>query len=121
MSRENAMKFTVVGLMVLLTTVPALGQRPSDPALVVPQDAPRLDYVAVAEPLTLPADVTMGAPASVAFDSRGHLYLVNRGPQPVMEFDPDGRFVRSLGEGLFVLTHGIDVDRDGNVWVTDVG
>ncbi|MGH9147619.1 MAG: peptidyl-alpha-hydroxyglycine alpha-amidating lyase family protein [Vicinamibacterales bacterium] len=115
------MKFTVLGLTMLLTVVPALAQRPSDPALVVPQEAPPLDFVAVPEPLKLPADVTMGAAASVAFDSKGHLYVLNRGPQPLAEFDANGRFIRSFGEGLFVRTHGMDIDRDGNIWVTDVG
>ena len=115
------MKFTTLGLTMLLTVVPALAQRPSDPALVVPQEAPPLDFVAVSEPLKLPAGVTMGAAASVAFDSKGHLYVLNRGPQPLAEFDANGRFIRSFGEGLFVRTHGMDIDRDGNIWVTDVG
>ena len=51
--KENAMKIAAVGLM-FLTVVPALAQRPSDPALIVPQTAPLLDYVAVPDPLTLP-------------------------------------------------------------------
>ena len=38
---------------------------------------------------------------------------------PVIQFDREGRFVRSFGGGLFVWPHGLDVDRSGNVWVTD--
>ncbi len=37
----------------------------------------------------------------------------------VMEFDASGRLVRSFGAGMFVFPHGIHVDREGNVWVTD--
>jgi sugar lactone lactonase YvrE len=37
----------------------------------------------------------------------------------VLKFDEDGKLVRSFGAGLFVFPHGIHVDRDGNVWVTD--
>jgi DNA-binding beta-propeller fold protein YncE len=37
----------------------------------------------------------------------------------VVKFDPDGNAVASFGGGLFIWPHGIDVDRDGNVWVTD--
>jgi sugar lactone lactonase YvrE len=37
----------------------------------------------------------------------------------VLKFDPSGAFVRSFGAGLFVFPHGIHVDREGNVWVTD--
>jgi DNA-binding beta-propeller fold protein YncE len=99
----------------------AHAQRPSDPALLVPQDAPALDYVAVADPLSLPAGTTMGAAASVAFDSTGHLWVLTRGQHPLIEFDAKGTFVRAFGEGLFTRTHGLKFDRDGNIWVTDVG
>jgi sugar lactone lactonase YvrE len=71
--------------------------------------------------VTLPAGTTMGAPASTAFDSKGHLWVLNRGPQALMEFEPDGKFIRSMGEGLFTRTHGVKIDRDDNLWVTDVG
>jgi sugar lactone lactonase YvrE len=106
--------------LVCLAAAPLLAQRPSDPALLIPQTAPELDYVAVPNALTLPAGITMGAPASVAFDSQGHLFVLNRGPQPLLEFDSNGTFVRSLGEGLFTRSHGLRIDRDGNIWATDV-
>jgi DNA-binding beta-propeller fold protein YncE len=38
---------------------------------------------------------------------------------PVHLFDEFGKEVRSFGGGMFVWPHGIHVDRDGNVWVTD--
>ena len=99
----------------------AFAQRPSNPALLIPQAAPELDYVASANPVTLPAGTTMGAPASVAFDAKGHLIVLNRGPQALMEFDMDGKFLRAFGEGLFTRTHGLRIDPAGNIWVTDVG
>ena len=37
----------------------------------------------------------------------------------VMKFDSTGKLVTSFGNGLLVFPHGIHVDRDGNVWVTD--
>jgi sugar lactone lactonase YvrE len=107
--------------LVFLAAAPLLAQRPSDPALLIPQTAPELDYVAVPNGVNLPAGVTMGAPASVAFDSRGHLFVLNRGPQPLLEFDSDGTFVRALGEGMFTRSHGLRIDREGNIWATDVG
>ena len=115
------MRKAVVAALVLLTTAPAVAQRPSDPALLVPQAAPELDYVAVPDPLPIPAGTTMGAPASVAFDAKGHLWVLTRGPQPLFEFDANGAFVRAFGEGLFTRTHGLRFDADGNIWVSDVG
>ncbi len=38
---------------------------------------------------------------------------------PVLKFDPDGNVVESFGSGMFIWPHGIDVDSEGNVWVTD--
>jgi DNA-binding beta-propeller fold protein YncE len=38
---------------------------------------------------------------------------------PVHLFDQEGREVRSFGGGMFVWPHGIHVDADGNIWVTD--
>jgi len=38
---------------------------------------------------------------------------------PVHLFDETGKEVRSFGGGMFVWPHGVHVDRDGNVWVTD--
>ncbi len=87
-------------LTILLLGSSALAQPPKDPALLIPQEAPLLDYVAVPDPLTLSTGVTMGASTSLAFDA-------------------DGRFLRAFGEGLFTRTHGLHIDREGNIWVTD--
>lgn len=38
---------------------------------------------------------------------------------PILRFDASGKLVRSFGAGLLVSPHGIHVDRDGNLWVTD--
>ncbi len=38
---------------------------------------------------------------------------------PVHHFDENGKEIRSFGGGLFVWPHGIHVDADGNVWVSD--
>jgi len=38
---------------------------------------------------------------------------------PVHHFDESGKEIKSFGGGMFVWPHGIHVDPDGNVWVTD--
>jgi streptogramin lyase len=38
---------------------------------------------------------------------------------PILKFDRSGKLVKSFGAGLLVSPHGIYVDRDGNIWVTD--
>ncbi len=37
----------------------------------------------------------------------------------VLKFDQSGKLLASFAPGLMVFPHGIHVDRDGNVWVTD--
>jgi sugar lactone lactonase YvrE len=63
----------------------------------------------------------MGATASVAFDANGHLFVLTRGDKTFFEFNPDGSFIRSFGDKLFTRSHGLRIDRDGNLWATDVG
>ncbi len=114
--RKSAILFTA-----LWVGTCAFAQRPTNPALLIPQEAPPLDYVAVADPLPVPAGVNMGASSSVAFDSKGHLFVLSRGAQALTEFDENGKFIRAFGEGLFTRSHGLRIDKDGNIWTTDVG
>jgi sugar lactone lactonase YvrE len=37
----------------------------------------------------------------------------------ILKFDPEGKLVRSFGAGMFIFPHGMHVDREGNVWLTD--
>jgi sugar lactone lactonase YvrE len=37
----------------------------------------------------------------------------------ILKFDTNGTLVKAFGEGLLIFPHGIHVDRDGNIWVTD--
>jgi len=116
------MRTIAVALMISLISLTSVAQRPSDPALLVPQTAPELEYVSVPNPFSFPAGITfMGAPAALAFDSKGHLFVVTRGNPSLYEFDADGKFIRSFGEGLFTRTHGLRIDKEGNIWVADTG
>ena len=51
----------------------------------------------------------------------GDATCLNRGDAnpPILEFNPAGRLLRSLGVGLFAHPHGFTVDQQGNIWATD--
>jgi len=115
------MRIAAIALVVLSLAGSALAQRPSDPALLVPQEAPAMDYVAVPTAVTLPDGVTMGATAAAAFDAKGHLWVLTRGAVAFFEFDDKGTYLRSFGDKLFTRAHGPRLDRDGNLWAGDVG
>lgn len=38
---------------------------------------------------------------------------------PVIQFDLEGNVISSFGGGLFIWPHGLGIDPDGNIWVTD--
>ena len=112
-------RVAALGVLLLIGSTLA-AQRPSDPALLIPETAPPLDYAPVANPVTLPEGTKMGATAAVAFDAKGHLFVLARGGASFFEFDPAGTFVRSFGDPM-TRAHGLRIDRDGNLWATDVG
>ena len=89
-----------------------------DPAQM--ENAPDLGYQAVPHGLQIPEGVEMGAPSSVTWTSNNRLLVFNRGPNPLMEFDEDGNFMRSWGEGQYVRPHGMRLDQQGHIWTTDV-
>jgi len=52
----------------------------------------------------------------------GQATCIERGTAnpPILEFDPSGKLLKSLGVGLFAYPHGFTIDADGSLWVTDV-
>jgi DNA-binding beta-propeller fold protein YncE len=54
-----------------------------------------------------------------AFDRCGGNFCVGSTVAPILKFDASGALVKSFGAGMFIRPHGIYVDRDGNIWVTD--
>jgi sugar lactone lactonase YvrE len=79
------------------------------------------DYIPVPDAFELPANMNFGSVSGVAINSKGHIFLLHRGPNPLMEFTADGKFVRALGDGLYDRPHGLRIDREDNIWTTDVG
>ena len=77
----------------------------------------------------MPAGRTWGSTSAVEIDRDGKsIWVAERcGANScldstldvVLKFDESGKLVKSFGGGLMIFPHGIHVDRDGNVWVTD--
>jgi DNA-binding beta-propeller fold protein YncE len=93
-------------------------------------------YMTVENWATLPAGRTMGAVGDTDVDIDGtSIWAIIRcdatAPErfgdecvdsdldSVIKFDAEGNVVESFGGGMFIWPHGIDVDAQGNVWVTD--
>ena len=83
---------------------------------------PQLPFRLVENFLKLPPNIYMAEVVGVALDSKGQIYVLHRGKQPILEFNPDGSFVRSIGEGLpFEGPHAVRVDPQDSLWYIDAG
>lgn len=77
----------------------------------------------------MPEGRTWGATSAVEIDPDGKsIWVAERcganscagsNLPAVLKFDETGKLVKSFGAGMFAFPHGIHVDRQGNVWVTD--
>jgi DNA-binding beta-propeller fold protein YncE len=77
----------------------------------------------------LPEGRTWGSTSAVDIDKDGKSIWVaercgantcaNSNLDTILKFDETGKLVKSFGAGMIVFPHGIHVDRDGNIWVTD--
>ena len=84
-------------------------------------EAPSLDYVPVADSFTLPLGMNLGATSGVAINSKGNIFVLSRGPDPLIEFDGSSKFIRSVVDRFFFdRPHGLRIDANDNIWATDV-
>jgi sugar lactone lactonase YvrE len=77
----------------------------------------------------LPDGRVWGSTAGVDIGPDGHVWAYDRcgantcvgsTVNPILKFDrSSGKVLKSWGAGLFNFPHGLHVDKDGNVWVTD--
>jgi DNA-binding beta-propeller fold protein YncE len=89
------------------------------PVLALAQGFPQLPYAADPEWPRLPAGWTFEETPGVAVDAREHVFVFHRGAHSIMEFDKDGKLLRSWGDGTFVRPHGLKFDPEGNLWAVD--
>ena len=84
----------------------------------------------ISDVVTMPQGRVMGSSNAVDVDSQGNIWLFERcganscldsDVDPILQFDPSGRLLRSFGAGMFVFPHGVIVDDDDNVWIVDAG
>jgi streptogramin lyase len=75
------------------------------------------------------ASAPLGSVSAVYSDAGGRVWVAERcggndcvgrdAVAPIRLYDSSGPLLRSIGAGLFAWPHGLYVDADGNVWVTD--
>src|SRR5579863_5725228 len=109
-------KWAAAGLAVAIM-VPVLATTPA-----AAQAAPPLAFHVVDNFLKLPEHINMAEVVGTALDSKGHVFVLNRGHTPILEFNPDGSFMRTIGEGIPTEgPHIVRVDPQDNLWYIDAG
>ncbi|MSU49581.1 MAG: 6-bladed beta-propeller [Opitutus sp.] len=75
------------------------------------------------EPDTMPNGWKFGRVSAVATNPEAEVFVFHRGPKadPIIVFDGKGSYLRSWGKGMFGNAHGMRIDRNGDVFVTDNG
>jgi len=71
--------------------------------------------------LTVHPPLPLEGISAVTADEQGNLYVLHRPAHgnPVVVLDAQGNLLRSWGQGMFKIPHGIRLDPGGNVWTVD--
>jgi peptidylamidoglycolate lyase len=101
-------------------------------ASIINQD----QYILVKEWPNLPDNLKLGNPTGLGVDPENNIVVFHRAnrtwqqPMPkdkiqnntILTLDKKtGNVLKSWGKDIFIMPHGLEVDSEGNVWVTDVG
>jgi peptidylamidoglycolate lyase len=87
---------------------------------------------------SLPADYILGNPVGIGIDTAQNIVVFHRADRewPLLGSMPTsfitkktiivldkqtGKLLHSWGDSLFIMPHGLTVDHQNNIWVTDVG
>lgn len=121
------MRSMIIGAAVAMTAVsgaPVYAQSSAQP------NSQPNPYRTIKDWAEIPAARTWGVMAAVDIDRQGNIWSVERcggsscagrSEAPLFVFNWSGDLVKNVGAGMFAVPHGIDIDDDGNVWITDSG
>ena len=120
--------FVIAVSLATLIASTATAQSSSRPDMAPTNDAPN-PYETITGWAKLPEGRTWGSTSAVEIDKDGVSIWVAERCQAnsctgsnlpaILKFDANGNLVKSFGAGILNFPHGIYVDRDGNIWVTD--
>lgn len=103
------MKFKILSISFIMSALSLVAQTSSEFHLEVVPDF-----------FKTTVDGNIIQPTGVAVNSKGHIFVFNKGNRQLMEFDAQGNYLRSFGQGLFIDPHGLRIDHEDNIWTTDL-
>ncbi|MDW5289701.1 peptidyl-alpha-hydroxyglycine alpha-amidating lyase family protein [Formosa sp. PL04] len=92
-------------------------------------------YVLVEDWPKIPNNLILGSPTGLGIDSENNILVFHRASRVRKDIMPEdnikentiltlhkktGKVLKNWGADLFIMPHGLEVDKENNVWVTDV-
>ncbi len=111
LSRTLCLMRVASAFALFMASLPACGQL---------QSGPPLPHGLVEGWPQLPAGWNFGEVSGVDVDRNDNVWVFNRGPHPVIQFDRNGKMLQAWKDVPVKSSHGIRVDPGGNVWLVDV-
>lgn len=129
------MKYRQISIFYFLTALLLLGCKSPKKKEVKKESKNQDSYVLVEDWPKLPEDLVLGNPTGLGIDSENNILVFHRASRVWQEPMPEdkiqentiltlnkqtGEILKSWGADLFIMPHGLEVDKENNVWVTDV-
>ena len=131
-------KYQISLPLYFLITLLILGCGNAEKKAVKEETTPSNYYELVNDWPKLPDNFILGSPTGLGLDTNGDIIVFHRSGRAwdsmpishlplidkntISKIDPNsGKVLKSWGKNLFIMPHGLEVDRQNNIWVTDCG
>jgi peptidylamidoglycolate lyase len=124
------MKINPVGILLMIVSAIVSGCNTRS------DSGDKIEYELVSKWPQLSSGYTLGQPTGIGVDSNEHIFVFHRAgrkwttPFPdsliakntILELENEtGKILNSWGANFFIMPHGLTVDHNNHIWVTDVG
>ena len=130
------MKYKGIGCLYLLTILFITSYGQSKERKILNKTIKSDTYELVNDWPDLPKDFVLGMPTGIGIDTNNNIVVFHRAGRPwsfpapkekidkttILTIDSkSGKILKSWGSDLFRMPHGLEVDKENNIWVTDCG
>lgn len=132
------MEFKQNSILYFLLVLLLLGCKNSEKKKTEKESKNSNSYVLVDDWPKLPDNFSLGSPTGLGLDNKGNIIAFHRSGKvwktmPISDLSvikentiskidsKTGEILKSWGNNLFIMPHGLEVDNQNNIWITDCG